>query len=136
MKRLIFISLTLILFASVGFSQALSTTTEVRSKGVTSKADAEMAMFNSNKEVFKPQTLNRIITIHLKSDGLLSDSDTKLNFQLSENSLKVNNKVMTANVHNKYLTLYLGFTRQPACDGCPVKYDFNDSLSALLAEGY
>lgn len=139
MKKLFFTLLSIFSIISIGRSQALSNASsnnaEVRSKGVIDKSDAELQKFAANKEVFKPQTLNRIITTNLKRDGLLSANDAQLHFKLTESSLTVNNKLMPETVKEKYLSLYLGFTRQTPCAGCAVKYGFNDTVSALLAEG-
>ncbi len=139
MKKLFFTLLSILSILNIGNSQALSNASsnsaEVRSKGVIDKADAELEKFAANKEIFKPQTLNRIITTNLKNDGFLGSNDAQLHFQLTESSLMVNNKLMPEKVKEKYLSLYLGFTRQTPCAGCAVKYDFNNSISALLAEG-
>ena len=138
MKKLFFTLLYIFSIISIGHSQALSTASsknmEVRSKGVVDKGEAEREMFAANKEVFKPQTLNRIITTNLKNDGLLSSTGSQLHFQLTESSLTVNNKLMPEKVKEKYLSLYRGFMRQTPCAGCTVKYDFNDNINSLLAE--
>ncbi len=123
----------------MGYSQSLSkaspNNSEIRSKGVVDKAEEELEKFAANKEIFKPQTLNRIITTNLKRDGFLSTNDTELQFKLTENSLTVNNKLMAEGVKEKYLSLYLGFMRQTACAGCTVKYEINDAINNLLAAG-
>ena len=139
MKKLIVTHLMIVSFLSMGWAQNTqpnstdTAQTEIRAKGVS---DPEEAKFNENKTIFAPRTMNIIIANQLKSDGILTKSDTQLKFELTEKYLKVNNKVMSKKLAEKYLAIYHGFLRKTPCKDCPVKFDINENISILEANGY
>ena len=139
MKKLIVTHLIIVSFLSMGWSQNTqskptdTTQTEITAKGVI---DPEEAKFNENKTIFAPRTMNIIIANQLKSDGILTKSDTQLKFELTEKYLKVNDKVMSKKLADKYLAMYHGFLRKTPCKECPVKFDINENINVLEATGY
>ena len=139
MKKLIVTHLMIVSFLSMGWSQNTqskptdTTQTEITAKGVV---DPEEAKFNENKTIFAPRTMNIIIANQLKSDGILTKSDTQLKFELTEKYLKVNDKVMSKKLAEKYLAIYHGFLRKTPCKGCPVKFEINENVNVLDANGY
>ena len=116
MKKLIVTHLIIVSFLTMGWSQNTqpnsidSVKTEIRAKGVS---DPEEVKFNENKTIFAPRTMNIIIANQLKSDGILTKSDTQLKFELTEKYLKVNDKVMS-----KKLSPRTPCTRRPASRCC------------------
>ena len=139
MKKLIVTHLMIVSFLSMSWSQNTSskpadtTQTEITAKGVV---DPEEAKFNENKTIFAPRTMNIIISNQLKSDGILNKSDTQLKFELTEKYLKVNNKVMSKKLAEKYLAIYNGFLRKTPCKDCAVKFEINENINALETSGY
>lgn len=139
MKKLIVTHLIIVSFLTMGWSQNTqpnsidSVKTEIRAKGVS---DPEEVKFNENKTIFAPRTMNIIIANQLKSDGILTKSDTQLKFELTEKYLKVNDKVMSKKLADKYLAMYHGFLRKTPCKECPVKFDINENINVLEATGY
>ena len=138
MKKLIVTHLIIALFLCTGLSQnaqpnADTSQPEIKSKGVS---DPEEVKYNENRTIFAPRTMNIIIANQLKSDGILTKSDTQLKFELTEKYLKVNNKVMSKKLAEKYLAIYHGFLRKTPCKGCPVKFEINENIKVLEANGY
>ena len=138
MKKLIVTHLIIVLFLTIGLSQNAQTNTDTTQPEITTKgvSDPEEMRFNENKTIFSPQAINRIIANQLKSDGVLTNSDTQLKFKLTEKSLKVNDKVMSKKLAEKYLAMYHGFMRKTPCKDCPVKFDINEKISILDANGF
>lgn len=139
MKRLIVTHLIIVSSLSMSWSQNTqpnstdTAQTEIRAKGVS---DPEEVKFNENKTIFAPRTMNIIIANQLKSDGILTKSDTQLKFELTEKYLKVNNKVMSKKLAEKYLAIYHGFLRKTPCKDCPVKFEINENINVLETSGY
>lgn len=139
MKKLIVTHVIFVSFLNMGWSQNTqskptdTTQAEITAKGVV---DPEEAKFNENTTIFAPRTMNRIIANQLKSDGILTKSDTQLKFELTEKYLKVNDKVMSKKLAEKYLAIYHGFLRKTPCKDCPVKFDINENVNILEANGY
>ena len=139
MKKLIVTHVIIVSFLNMGWSQnTLSKLTDTTQAEITAKGvvDPEEVKFNENTTIFAPRTMNRIIANQLKSDGILTKSDTQLKFELTEKYLKVNDKVMSKKLAEKYLAIYHGFLRKTPCKDCPVKFDINENISILEANGY
>ncbi len=138
MKKLIVTHLMMVSFLSMGWSQNTqskptdTTQAEITAKGVS---DPEEVKFNENKAIFAPRTMNIIIANQLKSDGILTKTDTQLKFELTEKYLKVNDKVMSKKLAEKYLAIYHGFLRKTPCKNCPVKFEINENINLLEVSG-
>ena len=138
MKKLIATHLIIVLFLSRGLSQNAQPNTDTSQPEISVKgvSDPEEVKFNENKTIFAPRTMNIIIANQLRSDGILTKSDTQLKFELTEKYLKVNNKVMSKKLAEKYLAIYHGFLRNTTCKDCPVKFEINENVKVLEATGY
>ncbi len=139
MKKLLLTILCIIAICTTSISQTLTVSTinniAIKYKVLINKVETEQQIFNSNKDVFQIETLNRIFITRLKNDGIITTNCSQINMQLTESSLIVNNELMSDIVKDKYLTLYFSFMRKTLCASCAVKYEINDAINSLLAVG-